>query len=75
MPKIGGVIERINHILEAKSFQELQRLQLRNNMRDAVEYMYTVTPPSFKGDTWKAIFSKEFEGFKQEVVRILKGGS
>lgn len=49
-------IEDILHILEAESFSELQKLMLKNNSLRSVFYSYTIFPPSFAGDKYKAFY-------------------
>ena len=52
MPNVTDILQ----ILESKSFSELQKLMMKNNMLRSVFYHYTLLSPQFEGDTYKAFY-------------------
>jgi hypothetical protein len=46
----------IPHLIEATSFKMLQKKMLQVNVRLGGKVIYNVLKPSYKGDSWSAIY-------------------
>jgi len=51
----------IQNILEAESFKSLRSLMLKNNLVTDSFHNYTISPPCFKDDSWKAFFYSDIK--------------